>query len=272
MKISVSNIAWYQDSKKFLQFLSFIKNLNCDGVEIAPSAIWNEPIESTKDERNTLKKNIKQFNLEFIGFHSLLFSKPNLKLFKDSNLRLETKKYIFKLIDLCSDLEGTKLVYGSPKSRELCGKKYQDCKNQSLEDFYEIAEHSKKRGTIFCLEPLSIKETDFITSLEEGGEIIKNVDHPNLKLHLDTKVLFRTKKEFKSLLFTYKDIIKHVHVGDENLMPPGTINKEHTEIGKCLRDINYKGFITLEMRRNLDNIEGSIKKSVKFIRENYLKA
>ena len=74
MKISVSNIAWYQDSKKFLQFLSFIKNLNCDGVEIAPSAIWNEPIESTKEERNTLKKNIKQLNLEFIGFHSLLVS------------------------------------------------------------------------------------------------------------------------------------------------------------------------------------------------------
>jgi len=271
MKISVSNIAWYQDPKKFTEFLSFLKSLDCDGVEIAPSAIWDEPIESTINDRNIFKKNIKKFNLEFIGFHSLLFSKPNLKLFKHHNLRLETKKYIFKLIDLCSDLEGTKLVYGSPKSRELCGRKYQDCKNQSLEDFHEIAEHSKKRGTIFCLEPLSIKETDFITSLEEGGEIIKHIDHPNLKLHLDTKVLFGTKKDFKSTIFAYKDIIKHVHVGDENLMAPGTTNEEHPEIGNCLRDINYKGFITLEMRRDLKNIKGSIEKGVKFIRENYIK-
>ena len=151
MKISVSNIAWYQDSKKiFTIFKFFVKDINCDGIEIAPSLIWNEPTESTKAERNKFKKNIKKFNLEFIGFHSLLFSKPNLRFFfKDSNSRLETKKYIFKLIDLCSDLGGAKLVYGSPKSRELCGKKYQDCKNQSYEDFYEIAEHSKKRGTTF---------------------------------------------------------------------------------------------------------------------------
>ena len=55
-------------------------------------------------------------------------------------------------------------------------------------------------------------------------------------------------------------------------MPPGKINKEHAEIGKRLREINYKGFITLEMRRNLDNIEGSIEKGVKFLRENYLKS
>ena len=110
MKISVSNIAWYQDPKRFSEFLNFIKNLNCDGVEIAPSAIWDEPISSTKDQRNILKKSIKEFDLEFVGFHSLLFSKPNLKLFKDKNLRLETKKYIFSLIDLCSDLEGTKLI------------------------------------------------------------------------------------------------------------------------------------------------------------------
>ena len=84
--------------------------------------------------------------------------------------------------------------------------------------------------------------------MEEGGEIVELVNHPNFKLHLDTKVLFGEKKEFKSLLFTYKNIIEHVHVGDENLMPPGKINKEHAEIGKRLREIAYKGFITLEMR------------------------
>lgn len=272
MKISVSNIAWYQDPKRFSEFLNFIKNLNCDGVEIAPSAIWDEPISSTKDQRNILKKSIKEFDLEFVGFHSLLFSKPNLKLFKDKNLRLETKKYIFSLIDLCSDLEGTKLIYGSPKSRELCGREYEDCKNQSLEDFYEIAEHSKKRGSTFCIEPLSLKETDFITSLEEGGEIVRYINHPNFKLHLDTKVLFGSKKDFKSIIFDCKDIIKHVHVGDENLMAPGTINKEHSEIGRSLREVNYKDFITLEMRRDLENIEGSIKKAIKFVQENYIKS
>ena len=272
MKISVSNIAWHQSPEKINNFFRFLKDLGCDGVELAPSAIWEEPINSSKKSRDLLKKNIRNFNLAFIGFHSLLYSKPELRLFENSLLRRKTKIYLNNLIDLCSDLEGTKLIYGSPKSRQLCGRKYEDCKKQSIEDFYEIAEHSKKKGVIFCLEPLSIKETDFATSLEEGGEIVNEVNHDNFKLHLDTKAVFGLKKIIKTTIYKYKDLIKHVHVSDENLSEPGTINREHEEIGKSLREINYKGFVTLEMRRNLGDIKGSIERGVKFIKEKYLKS
>ncbi len=271
MKISVSNIAWYQDPKKLSNFLEFISNLNCDGVELAPSAVWDEPIDSSKKDRDNLKREIKNFNLDFLGFHSLLYSKPELKLFENQFLRKETKNYIFDLINLCSDLEGTILVYGSPKSRQLCGKNYEDCKKQSLEDFYEIAEYSKKKGIFFCLEPLSFKETEFITSLEEGGEIVEMVNHSNFKLHLDTKVLFGLNGKISQKIKKYKEIINHVHIGDENLLEPGTVNKtEHLEIGKVLKEINYKGYATLEMRRDLSDIEGSIKRGVEFIKKNYL--
>ena len=114
MNISVSNIAWYQDPKKLKDFLEFIGGLDCKGVELAPSAVWSEPTYSSNQDRNNLKKNIKANNLTFLGFHSLLYSKPNLKLFESSLLRKETKNYLFDLINLCSDLEGRNLVYGSP--------------------------------------------------------------------------------------------------------------------------------------------------------------
>jgi len=271
VKISVSNIAWYQDPKKITNFLEFISSLNCNGVELAPSAIWSEPIDSSKQDRDTLKRQIANFNLNFLGFHSLLYSKPELKLFENPFLRKETKNYLFNLINLCSDLEGKILVYGSPKSRELCGKKYDDCKKQSIEDFYEIAEYAKKKGIFFCLEPLSKKETDFITSLEEGGEIVETVNHSNFKLHFDTKVIFGSMDKIGPKIERYKNIITHVHVGDENLLEPGTVNKkEHPEIGKSLRDIHYEGYITLEMRRDTTDIKGSIKRGVEFIRKNYL--
>jgi D-psicose/D-tagatose/L-ribulose 3-epimerase len=271
VNISVSNIAWHKDPKQITKFFEFISSLNCSGVELAPSAIWSEPITSSKQDRAKLKKTIKSNSLDFLGFHSLLYSKPELKFFESSLLRKETKKYLFNLINLCSDLEGKNLIYGSPKSRELCGKKYDDCKKQSIEDFYEIAEYSKKKGIFFCLEPLSIKETDFITSLEEGGEIVEMVNHSNFKLHLDTKVLFGSDGKISSKIKRYKKIITHVHVGDENLLEPGTLNtNDHLEIGESLRSINYQGYITLEMRRDLKDIKGSIKRGVEFIKKNYL--
>lgn len=272
MKISVSNIAWYQDPNEITNFFKFLSDHNCEGVELAPSAVWDEPTITTKYERDNLKKKIKSFNLNFLGFHSLLYSKPNLKFFESPLSREETKSYLFELINLCSDLEGTNLVYGSPRSRELCGKNYNDCKKQSIEDFYQIAEYSKKKGIFFCLEPLSKRETEFITSLEEGGEIVEKVNHSNFKLHLDSKVLFGSKDSIVSKIKRYKKIINHVHVGDEALSRPGTINKiDHYEIGKGLRDINYKGYITLEMRRDLTDVEGSIKSGIEFIKNIYFK-
>jgi len=79
MKISVSNIAW--GNKKLEFFLDFIKNLGCSGVEIAPSIIWLEPIKSTKQEKTAFFNSVKNSDLELLGFHSLLYNRPDLQLF-----------------------------------------------------------------------------------------------------------------------------------------------------------------------------------------------
>ena len=90
-----------------------------------------------------------------------------------------------------------------------------------------------------------------------------------MKLHLDTKVIFDSKENPEEVLKKYKNYIQHVHVGDQNLNEPGTINNEHSQIGKALKKINYQKYISLEMRRNINDIEGSISRSVKFIKQNY---
>ena len=64
MKLSVSNIAW--GNKNFSSFLRLIKDQACDGVEIAPSLIWPEPIDSTKPERVLFQNQLKEFDLELM--------------------------------------------------------------------------------------------------------------------------------------------------------------------------------------------------------------
>ena len=45
MKLSVSNIAWGKNELKDLLYI--LKDNGCDGIEIAPSLIWGEPVNST---------------------------------------------------------------------------------------------------------------------------------------------------------------------------------------------------------------------------------
>lgn len=268
MKISISNIAWENSSLEY--FLKLIKNLGCSGVELAPSCIWEEPINSSKLERNKIKNYLKNFDLELVGFHALLFTRPDLQLFLNKNSRISTIDYLCKLINLCAELGGKQIIFGSPKNRMLHGNKYEDCIKQASEDFNKIAEYGKNNNIFFCLEPLGENETEFIKSVKEGGELVKNINHPFLKLHLDSKAIFSTSEDPIFLTKKYKDLIQHVHVGDENLNEPGTINFNHSKIGIALRNIQYSKYVSIEMKKVLYDIEGSIKRSINFVKKNYL--
>ena len=79
MKMSISNIAW--GNKNFEDFLKLIKSNGCDSIELAPSLIWNEPINSDKKSRQSLKNLLKNHDIKMVGFHSLLFNRPDLKFF-----------------------------------------------------------------------------------------------------------------------------------------------------------------------------------------------
>ena len=268
MKLSVSNIAWKDCN--FYNYAKLIKNNGCGGIEIAPSCIWKEPTDVSKKEILSLQENLKKIGLEIVGLHSLLFTRPDLQLFKDKDNRDSTIEYIFKLIDICAYLEGKQLIFGSPQNRKLNGNSYEKCKEQALNDFYEISEYSKKKNIYFCIEPLGPEDTDFIKSVSEGGQLVEKVNHPNFKLHLDTKAIFSTREDPEKITKRYKGIIQHVHVGDLKLEEPGKINKNHDKIGLALRNINYTKYISIEMKKNVNDVDGSIVRSINYVKKNYL--
>ncbi len=267
MKIAISNIAL--DNSKLSEYLKFIKNLGCSGIELAPSIIWPEPVNASLEERKKFKKFVENQGLKIVGFHALLFSRPDLQLFKTSESRENTVKYLFQMIKLCSDLGGSQLVFGSPKNRILHNREYSECLHQAKEDFFKLAEFSKKLNIFFCIEPLGKDETEFIQSIEEGGNMVNNINHPNFKLHLDTKAIFATKENPEEKILKFKNLIQHVHIGDTNLKEPGSINQGHEKIGKALKKINYSNFLSIEIRKPENNIKEVISRSINFVKENY---
>jgi sugar phosphate isomerase/epimerase len=267
MKISVSNIAWGKNN--FNQFLSLIKENGCDGVELAPSLLWDEPKNITTKEINKLKNLLNKYDLALTGFHSLLFNRPDLLIFNEKT-REESIEYLLMLIDICSELDGKQIVFGSPRNRVLCNKSLSECKKQAEEDIFRISEYGKKKNVIFCLEPLSKVETEFMTSIDEGGEFVSKINHLFFKLHIDTKAIYQTKEDPDTVITKYKNIIQHVHIGDKGLSEPGTHNMNHKEIGKALQKINYKNYLSLEIKSNDKDLENTIIRSINFIKKNYI--
>jgi len=267
MKIAISNIAW--EHKLLAQYLKFLKELLFSGIEIAPSIIWTEPTDSSIEDRKIFKDKIHKEGLEIIGFHALLFSRPDLQLFLSKKSRMATIDYLCKLIKLCADLGGKQLVFGSANNRKLHSRKYSECLNQAMEDLFQISEYGRKYNVFFCIEPLGPDETDFIQSIEEGGNIVNKVNHPFFKLHLDTKALFSTKENPNEIISKFKNIIQHVHISDKNLKEPGSINNSHRNIGNALKKINYSNFLSIEMKKPDNEIKKVITRSILYVKENY---
>lgn len=270
MKLSVSNIAWEEDELE--AHLALLQTLNCDGVELAPSCIWKEPLDATDSDIESLLRLLSKYELEVPALQSLLFTRQDLCIFDDADKRRETIEYFKGLIRLAGKLSAGTLIYGSPKSRSVGDKPYDECYGIAVELFRELAEEAEKSGTVFCIEPLERSMADFINTADEGYKLVSDVEHPNFGLHLDARAMHELKEDAGDVFQRYGSVMKHFHIGDPGLAPPGSTGEvDHAGMGAALIASPYDGYVSIEMRRGFGDSKVVVTDAVGFLRQNYMR-
>jgi sugar phosphate isomerase/epimerase len=270
MKLSVSNIAWEQPALE--EHLQLLRDLGCDGVEIAPSCIWKEPVEADRKEVDELKSLVERFGLTIPALHALLFTRPDLYLFGDRADREQTVAYLKQLIRLAGLLSVPVLVYGSPASRRVGDRHYEQCYGIAVEVFRELGVEARLHDTFFCIEPLGPGENDFIRNADEAVRLIADVNESHFGLHLDARAMADAREDYPSVLQRYAGMLKHFHVGDPGLAPPGTAGLDHAPIGSALQSAGYDRFVSIEMKRGFGNSKKVITDAISYVRRCYFKA
>lgn len=141
------------------------------------------------------------------------------------------------------------IVFGSGKARHI-PEEYSrtEARKQFVNLCREMAALAQKREVTIVLEPLNKEECNFINSVSEGGQIVKEVNHPNFRLLAD---LYHMKKEGESpeSIIKYSGLLKHVHIAEKDgRTPPGFNNDDFTPYFHALKEIRYKGLISIECR------------------------
>lgn len=267
MKLSVSNIGW--ENNELEAHLRLLRDLGCEGVDIAPSCVWPEPINVAVEEIESFKKLIKKYNLVIPAFHALLYTRPDLYLFGNEADRREIVAYLKRLIHLAGKLSVGTLIFGSPKSRQVGNKDYAQCYSRAVETFRELAKEAELHDTFFCIEPLGPSENDFIQRSDEAYKLLKDVDRPGFGLHLDAKAMIETKEDFNQVFKKYGNILKHFHASEPGLAPPGHSGFDHGIIGAAMSTSTYNGFVAIEMRKGFGDTKEVIKNAVQYTRQKY---
>ena len=220
------------------------------GIEVAPFTISTDLASVPVSVFHEMQQEAERHGLEIIGLHWLLAKTKGLYLTSpEPAVRKATAEYLGILARVCRQLGGHILVFGSPRQRTLLpGISKAQAAEFAADVFRQAAPAFADHQVLLCLEPLTLKETDFINTCDEALEIIRMVDHPSMALHQDVKAMLGAETSpIPKIIDRHKKNCKHFHVNDSNLLGPGMGTTDYHPILRALIESNYSGWVSVEV-------------------------
>lgn len=270
MKLVVSSIAWTNEEE--VDVAKVLQELGVKYVEIAPTKLWDEPIETSDEKIEEYKKWWANYGIEIVAFQSMLFAHPDYKIFESEAKREVTKKYLQDFTYLAGKMGAQRMVFGSPKNRQKGDLSDEAAQTIAIDFFKDIAETAQTNNTIFCVEPNALQyNCDFITTAKQGIELVKAVNHPGFGLHLDIACMTLAGDDIADSIKESAPYLKHFHISAPMLeQVEDREDVDYRQSATTLKEIGYNGYISIEMRPGDagTNIE-RVTKAVTFVTEVY---
>ena len=227
---------------------AFVAEVGYEGLELAPFTLSPDVRQVGPADRKAIRQAIESAGLKVVGLHWLLACTEGLQLNDpDPRVRERTTQYLLALIDFCSDLGGEVLVFGSPQQRSLRpGWTPGQAFSSTVEIFRRCGERAEARGVVFCLEPLTTQETDFITTASEAASMVRQVRHPGFQMMIDVRAMCYEARSTPEVIRQVAPYIRHVHLNDPNLLGPGMGDIDFGPILRTLREVGYEGWLSVE--------------------------
>lgn len=147
-------------------------------------------------------------------------------------------------------------------------------KERFFADMAEIAEYAKQKGVIVCLE----MHGGWLNNGVVGAEIIKKINHPNVKLNYDTaNVMFYGAVKAEEDLPNALPYLGFLHLKERgggpkewNFPAPGEGNLDYEKIFELIKD--YEGPISIEIefdgsKKSLEETDVAVKKAYDFLKK-----
>jgi sugar phosphate isomerase/epimerase len=267
MKFALCNEMF--EGRPMAEVCPIVSRLGYYGIEIAPFTLAPSAENISSELRKETRQIVADYGLEVVGLHWLFAGPEGLRITTmDKNIWGRTRDYLSCLLDLCADLGGKVLVLGSPKQRNLqAGQTYEQAQKRASDLLESVLDKARTLNLTICIEPLSPVETDFINTVAQGMEIVRQINHPNLKIHLDVKAMCSEPTPVQDIIRTVKaEDIGHFHVNDPNLYGPGMGNTDYAPIAQAIHDIGWRKWLSVEVFKYDPDPETIARKSIEYLR------
>lgn len=247
MKLAVSNIAWAIEQDEAVA--EMLVQAGVTGIEVAPTKLWPDPLEATDAQIDACRRTWEARGLPIIAAQALLFGKPELTLFENAQRRTQTLEYLHGIVRICGRLGARALVFGSPKNRRVGGGDRVGACFAASDFFGQLGKAAAAAGTSVVIEANPTDYgADFLTRAGEAIDLVRAVDHPGIRLHLDTGCMTLSDDPIEETFTRAGGLLRHFHVSEPHLAPVGQGSVDHPAFARALARINYPHWISVEMR------------------------
>lgn len=263
-RLAVSNIAW--EPREDDAIAELLRREGVTGVEIAPTKWRERPFDASPDDIARYRRSWEDRGLRVVSLQSLLFGRPDLQLFTGAAQRAALSDYLRRVIDFGASLGAHALVFGSPKNRLRGALALNEALEIAADFFRALGSHAAARQLALCIEANPVEYgCDFVTTTAQAAKLCKLVDHPAIRVNADLGGMMLAGEEPGLAIEAAKEFIAHVHASEPHLAELGA-GAKHEAAGRALRDIAYRGWVSVEMRGlagggNVDAVERAVKKA-----------
>jgi sugar phosphate isomerase/epimerase len=252
----------------FEKVCRYVKSVGYDGLELAPFTLAENAVELSAEKRKELRKIAGDHGVALFGLHWLMVSPKGLHItVEDAAVRRKSADFLCGLINLCADLGGNIMVFGSPNQRNIAqGQSYGVAWRNARDVFAGILDTLAERKVTLCLEPLTSAETNIFRSSHEAAHMVREFGHPYFKLHLDVKAMSAEGRPIPEIIGQHAPDMRHFHANDPNKRGPGFGAVDFAPIFAALKDVRYDGWVSVEVFDYSPDPETIAAKSIEYMK------
>lgn len=270
MRIAISNIAW--DVKEDEAVASLLHRYGIDAIDIAPGKYFLDPINATNEEISSVKDWWLKRGIEITGMQALLFGTTGLNIFGSQASQDAMLSHLAAVCRIAKGLRATRLVFGSPKNRDRSGLTDEEAMKVAIPFFQKLGDIAHFNDVVICLEPNPVcYGANFMTTSAQTSDVVRQVDHPAIKMQLDIGALTINHENAPSVVQECASLIGHIHASEPELVPLGDCKTDHIEIATVLGRHLPGHLVSVEMlatknEPHTESIERALAAAVHFYR------
>lgn len=265
--IAFSNLAFPAEDATTL--LPRLAGAGLSGVEVAPTRLapWAELTPTMLAEHRRM---LAGYGLSVPSLQAILFGADGVALLGERVAFDRMLEHLRRVAAAASALGAGVAVFGSPRQRSRGTMTPDEAFPMGRDRLGEAAALCwSEARLVLGLEPVpATYGGDFLPSWSEALAMVKAVDHPGLRLHLDTGCVKLGGGDIAEAIRVGAPWLAHFHTAEPQLGDFSAPEMDHAAAATALSAAGYPGWISIEMRQ-VEGWQQAVPAALDFVRGCY---